>query len=411
MPFLGLPLSAARLCFVLSSFLHFACAAAKLVNVTIDDSGKDPVTGALIQYLPNSTFWHGSAEICNTCAAHPDPAQAFDGTWHDSAFHPTSSNTVTAAYVPFTGTAIYVFCIITHTSSSPDGNTDLQFFIDSQLVGTYRLQPTGSTVYDYNVPVYVNESLPNGLHNLTIQNGRIGGLFSLILLDKIMYRSVSHAPIIGGVVGGLAFILALGGLFNFLRRQRHQPYPRNISNFLADEGPYLSPGPSSRLLSQAPRHRPSLTDPFRIDPTLPDTNAPPPGPSKLPRLPTSTAAPIPSTIPSTIDSGSHHGEDHPTADSTLQSPAVSSSWPSASDMPRPDARSGASPASASTPVASLPSPPRQRPLRVFTRKRPRPHDEVGAAPEGSEAPPAYEDIDHRDSSTRAGQAPSTRNVI
>ena len=102
MSFLGLSPSAARLCFVLSSFLHFACAAAKLVNVTIDDSGKDPVTGALIQYLPNSTFWHGSAETCNTCAAHPDPAQGFDGTWHDSAFHPASSNTVTAAYVPFT---------------------------------------------------------------------------------------------------------------------------------------------------------------------------------------------------------------------------------------------------------------------------------------------------------------------
>ena len=85
---------------------------------------------------------------------------------------------------------IYIFCIIAHTSSSPDGNTDLQFFIDSQLVGKYRLQPTGSTIYDYNVPVYVNESLSNGPHNLTIQNGRIGGLFSLILLDKIMYRYV-----------------------------------------------------------------------------------------------------------------------------------------------------------------------------------------------------------------------------
>ena len=102
-PSLGLPPSAARLCFVLSSFLYFARAAAKLVNVTIDDSGKDPVTGTLIQYLPNSTFWHGSAETCKTCAAHPDPAQAFDGTWHDSAFHPASSNTVTAAYVSFTG--------------------------------------------------------------------------------------------------------------------------------------------------------------------------------------------------------------------------------------------------------------------------------------------------------------------
>ena len=36
----------------------------------------------------------------------------------------------------------------------------------------------------------MNESLPNGLHNLTIRIGQIGDLFSLILLDKIMYRYV-----------------------------------------------------------------------------------------------------------------------------------------------------------------------------------------------------------------------------
>ena len=102
-PSLGLPPSAARFCFVLSFFLRFPCIAAKLFNITIDDSGKDPVTGALIQYLPNSTFWHPSAEACSVCTAHPDPTQASDGTWHDSSYNPVMGNTVTYAYVPFTG--------------------------------------------------------------------------------------------------------------------------------------------------------------------------------------------------------------------------------------------------------------------------------------------------------------------
>ena len=56
MSFLGLPPSAALSCIVFSFPLRFSCAAAKLSNITIDDSGKDPVTGALIQYLPNSSF-------------------------------------------------------------------------------------------------------------------------------------------------------------------------------------------------------------------------------------------------------------------------------------------------------------------------------------------------------------------
>ncbi|ETW87655.1 hypothetical protein HETIRDRAFT_438056, partial [Heterobasidion irregulare TC 32-1] len=167
MSFVGLPPSAARFCFVLSFFLRFSCIAAKLFNITIDDSGKDPVTGALIQYLPNLTFWHPSEQPCSGCTAHPDPTQAFDGTWHDSSFDPAIGNTVTYVYVPFTGTAIYVFGIVAHTSASPNANADQQFLIDSQVVGQFQLQPTGSTVYDYNVPIYVNESLPNGLHNLT----------------------------------------------------------------------------------------------------------------------------------------------------------------------------------------------------------------------------------------------------
>lgn len=107
MSFLGLPPSALLFCFTLSFFLRLPCAAAKLSNITIDDSGKDPATGALIQYLPNSTLWH-AADDCRGCTAHPDPTLAFHGTWHDSTFDPSAGNTVTAAYIPFTGTSCMV---------------------------------------------------------------------------------------------------------------------------------------------------------------------------------------------------------------------------------------------------------------------------------------------------------------
>lgn len=178
-----------------------------------------------------------------------------------------------------------------------------------------------------------------------------------------------------------------------------------------DEGPHPRSGASSRLISQAPLSRPSLADPFHIDPILPDTYTPPPGPSKLPRPSTSTDAPIPLAIPSTIHPGSDHGEGHPTYNFMLRSRAISSSWSTASDTRRPSARSRASQASPLMPAASLSSPSRQRPLQVFPRKQPRPRNVIDAATENSEAPPAYEDIDSRDNSARVEQAPLMGRAI
>lgn len=83
---------------------------------------------------------------------------------------------------------MYVYCIIAHSSTSPDGNSDMVFAIDGQTVGTYKLAPTGQTTYDYNVLVYGNSSISSGLHTLTVQNGEVGGAKSLILLDYIVYR-------------------------------------------------------------------------------------------------------------------------------------------------------------------------------------------------------------------------------
>ncbi|RPD81596.1 hypothetical protein L226DRAFT_2338 [Lentinus tigrinus ALCF2SS1-7] len=63
----------------------------------------------------------------------------------------------------------------------------MSFFIDGILVGNFVQPPTGDTTYQYNVPVYVNESLPSGSHTIAIVNGHPSGNQSLTLLDRIVY--------------------------------------------------------------------------------------------------------------------------------------------------------------------------------------------------------------------------------
>lgn len=63
----------------------------------------------------------------------------------------------------------------------------MTFFIDGDIAGTYSWTPTGATNYDYNVPVYANNSVQPGIHSFTLQNGHIGGSRSLALLDYVIY--------------------------------------------------------------------------------------------------------------------------------------------------------------------------------------------------------------------------------
>jgi len=66
----------------------------------------------------------------------------------------------------------------------------MSFYIDGQLTGTFVKQAPGTDGYDYNVPVYVNESLSPGFHKLVLQNGHVDGFKSLVILDKIIYSCV-----------------------------------------------------------------------------------------------------------------------------------------------------------------------------------------------------------------------------
>ena len=66
----------------------------------------------------------------------------------------------------------------------------MSFLLDGNLVGSYRQSPTGDATYEYNVPVYVNESIPPGQHTIALVNGEVNGNTSLTLLDYIVYTSV-----------------------------------------------------------------------------------------------------------------------------------------------------------------------------------------------------------------------------
>jgi hypothetical protein len=67
----------------------------------------------------------------------------------------------------------------------------MTFFIDGEQVGTFVKTPPGTAGYDYGVLVYSNTSLKGGSHTIRIDNGHRDGAKSLVLLDRIIYRSVA----------------------------------------------------------------------------------------------------------------------------------------------------------------------------------------------------------------------------
>ncbi|KAH9927482.1 uncharacterized protein BXZ73DRAFT_3132, partial [Epithele typhae] len=181
-----LPLDVLSLVFSAWSLAGIAPAHAALLNVTIDDSLGDSHTGALIAYEP-PTRW-SAGRNCTDCSANLDHSKVLDGTWHEALFTSTHERDGVAdvpliASAKFEGVALYVFCVVAHTS----GNTDLRFLLDGEHVGSFVQPPIGSSHFEYNVPVYVNESISPGEHTLSIINGQPLGNESLVLLDYIVY--------------------------------------------------------------------------------------------------------------------------------------------------------------------------------------------------------------------------------
>ncbi|OCH86687.1 hypothetical protein OBBRIDRAFT_211430 [Obba rivulosa] len=179
---------------ILSLLFFFQCTrftAAVLINITIDDTFGDAVTGQKFAYSP-SDLWN-TGQNCTVCEARLDPSKVHNGTWHDSTFFPLgvvpNSNIPMNASVSFVGTALYVFCVLAHTSSPLDGQTDMTFTVDGRVVGTFAEQPNGSPSVDYGVPVFSIDNLSPGPHQFTLTNGHVNGNTSLVLLDHVVYTT------------------------------------------------------------------------------------------------------------------------------------------------------------------------------------------------------------------------------
>ncbi|KAI5897510.1 uncharacterized protein SCHCODRAFT_02609508 [Schizophyllum commune H4-8] len=275
-----------------------SCAHAAVRNVTVDDSGKDELTGNEITYYPTGA-WNDASD-CDGCTAHPAETNLVGGTWHDSTFNkqPGSNdfpNEPLYASFQFTGTAVYVFCVLARSSSSPTGNSDMTFWIDDNIAGTFAKIAPGEAGYDYNMSVFSHDSLENGRHNLTIQNGHVDGVKSLILLDYIVYTydddtssgssnstssdgdtanqsassdstSTDHTTVIVAVVVPVVCVLALIGVGVFFWRKRKQeadkppmrlaspePFtdPAWAGNAPASQAQYAQPSPGQQYPTQA----------------------------------------------------------------------------------------------------------------------------------------------------------------
>ncbi|KAF9445377.1 hypothetical protein P691DRAFT_805740 [Macrolepiota fuliginosa MF-IS2] len=207
-----------------------------LVNVTVDDSGQDPVTNRTIIYGPG---WSGG-QNCDTCSVTSigglDPGETYQRSWHDSSYLGDSPHFATFVFYGF---AIYVFGILANNKGSWVPNIDLQFYIDGRLMSTFQQSLPDQLAY--NVSYFGIKDLTNGEHLLTIFNGEVGKNQSLALIDYLVYSydpenttgtgtpapvpsnvaSLSVGTIVGGTIGGaLAFILLFASAFFCLRRRQ-----------------------------------------------------------------------------------------------------------------------------------------------------------------------------------------------
>ena len=89
--------------------LYLPCATSALVNITVDDTNADPLTGARFSYSPDGR-WNAGND-CGVCLAKLDQSQTFDATWHDATSNPTlPANQVQTASFQFTGEHVRLVC-------------------------------------------------------------------------------------------------------------------------------------------------------------------------------------------------------------------------------------------------------------------------------------------------------------
>ncbi|KAI0673886.1 hypothetical protein C8Q78DRAFT_658019 [Trametes maxima] len=166
------------------------------VNHTIDDQTGDSVTGALPDYEPpnvEDNWFQGN--LCVHCNMLPnkviDVSKTFNGTWHDTTYHPGTLERSVAA--SFTGTAVYVFFIVPNTVPFTTTLTNLSFSLDDASAGQPFIHiPDSSSDISYQVPVFTATNLANTKHTVKVSTG--GPNATLMLFDYMIYTAEEPDP-------------------------------------------------------------------------------------------------------------------------------------------------------------------------------------------------------------------------
>ena len=103
------PLDAMRwLCCHPASLLSFALRWILVLGTvtyrTIDDTYGDSITQSQVEYTEN---WHLGQSCHKECAVHPDEAQAFEGTWHDTTSDSPETTFPHSATIKFNGAYLH----------------------------------------------------------------------------------------------------------------------------------------------------------------------------------------------------------------------------------------------------------------------------------------------------------------
>lgn len=178
--------------------LLFPLVGATLINITVDDTNPDPLTGNIFTYSPDGSWNQGNN--CTPCFRKLDATLTFDGTWHDTTYDSSQAglSEVQTALFKFTGTfsvlipshlligylgsAIYVYGIET-----PGSSANMSFYIDGQHAGQTLYGNSELSANVYKSLLYANTSIFPGAHTFEIKNGGGGGITSQLLFDYITY--------------------------------------------------------------------------------------------------------------------------------------------------------------------------------------------------------------------------------
>ncbi|KAF7294608.1 hypothetical protein MIND_00997400 [Mycena indigotica] len=238
-------------------------------NRTIDDNFGDLVTGLQPIYTPDG-YWSFDS-TCSSCVFRPDPKLAFNGSWHDSSqFVNTAPVSVTLS---FSGTAIYVFCIVPPIIQGTISRYRLNYTLEtiaatsktSTMTGNFSLDPRSTTDYQYNVPVVSISGLDNTAHTLRVSTNDA----SVFLFDYAVYTTLEAAStskshhknkgaVAAGTVVGLLLVILIAIGFYLVVRQRRKRATRARTFSIDVDGlvvPQTSERPhvQGRLISLVPQ--------------------------------------------------------------------------------------------------------------------------------------------------------------